>query len=220
VTPLKSFVIIGLGRFGRAVAEELSELGCEVLAIDNDMEQVERMADQVTQAVCCDATNLNQLKELGVKSFDCAVLAMGSDIGTSALVTLNLKELGIPQVICKACSHIHRQVLERIGADLVIFPEHEMGTKLAQNLAGSSLVNFLELSPDYGVVELPIPGDWTGKTIQALNIRRAFRVNIVAIRASGENQIHMAPGPDYAFRPKDRMIVVGETAAINALREK
>jgi trk system potassium uptake protein TrkA len=217
---LKSFVVIGLGRFGRAVAGELSLLGYEVLAIDREMENVEQMADQVTQAVCCDGSNLQQLKELGVGNFDCAVLAVGSDIGTSALITLNLKELGIPQVICKACSHIHQQVLERIGADLVVFPEHEMGTKLAQNLTGSSLVNFLELSPEYGVVELPVPKSWAGDSILSLNIRKVYRVNIVAVRTAGQSHLQVAPGADYVFQPNDRVIVVGETAAINNLRTK
>ncbi len=216
---MKSFVVIGLGRFGSAVAEELYRQGYDVLAVDRDMEQVERIADSVTQAVCCDATKMQQLRELGVSGMDCAILAVGSDIGASALVTLNLKELKVSQVICKAKSHIHRQVLERIGADLVVFPEHEMGTKLAQKLVGTSLVNYLELSPDYGILELPVPKRWTGKNIQELDIRRAYRVNIVAVRAAGANEIQVAPTADYSFLHNDRVIVVGETSAINALRK-
>ncbi len=216
---MKSFVVIGLGRFGRAVAEELCELDQEVLAVDHNMEQVEQIADKVTQAVCCDATNLQQLKEIGVKNFDCAILSIGSDIGTSALVTLNLKELGVPQVICKARNHVHRRVLERIGADHVIFPEHEMAVKLAQDLVGSSLVNFLELSQDYGLMELPLPKGWMGKSILELNVRGAYGVNIIAVRATGTEEMKVAPGPDYLFQPGDRLIVVGETSAINGLRK-
>ncbi len=216
---MKSFVVIGLGRFGRAVAEELCQMDHEVLAVDNNPEQVEQVADYVTHAVCCDATNIQQLKEIGVKNFDCAVLAIGSDIGSSALVTLNLKELGVPQVICKAQNHVHRRVLERIGADHVIFPEHEMAVKLAQDLVGSSLVNYLELSQDYGLMELPLPKGWVGRSILELNVRRAYAVNIIAVRATGSEDMKVAPGPDYTFQAGDRVIVVGETSAINGLRK-
>ena len=216
---MKSFVVIGLGRFGRAVAEELSRMDQEVLAVDTSLEQVEQIADHVTQAVCCDATNIQQLRDIGVKNFDCAILAIGSDIGTSALATLNLKELGVPQVICKAQNHVHRRVLERIGADYVIFPEHEMGVKLAQNLVGSSLVNFLELSQDYGLMELPLPKGWLGKSIKELDVRRAYAVNIIAVRTTGSESMKVAPEAVYTFQAGDRVTVVGETSAINALRK-
>ena len=150
---MKSFVVIGLGRFGTAIARELSALGHEVLAVDICEDKVQQVADRVTHAVTGDARNMEVLKALGVRNFDCAVVALGGDVGNSALVTLNLKELGLKQVVCKAQSHTHSRVLEKIGADRVVFPEHEMGVKVAQGLSSSSVLNFIEFSEDYGIVE-------------------------------------------------------------------
>lgn len=138
---MKTFVVIGLGRFGTSVALELSALGHEVLAVGNDQESVQAVADQVTHAVTADARDPSVLKALGVHNYDCAIVATAEDVGSSALITLNLKELGMAEVICKARSHTHRKVLEKIGADRVVFPEHEMGTKLAQGLSSSNVLN-------------------------------------------------------------------------------
>ena len=153
---MKSFVIIGLGRFGTAIAGELSALGHEVLAVDVDEERVQQVADHVTHAVTGDGRNIEVLRALGVRNFDCVVVAMGSDVGNSALITLNLKELGVKEVICKAQSHVHSRVLEKIGADRVVFPEYEMGAKLAQGLSSSNVLNFIELSEDYGAFRTPV----------------------------------------------------------------
>ncbi len=159
---MKTFVIIGLGRFGTAVARELSSLGHEVLAVDENEEAVEKVADKVTHAVTGDARDADVLKALGVRNYDCAVVAVGGDIGNSALITLNLKEQGVKKVVCKVQSHVHQRVLEKIGADRVIFPEHEMGVKLAQGLSSSNVLNFIEVSEDYGIVELEAPKSWVG----------------------------------------------------------
>ena len=140
---MKTFAVIGLGRFGSAIALELSALGHEVMAVDINEEKVQQVADKVTHAVTADARKLEVLQALGLRNFDCAVVAMGGDVGNSALVTLNLKELGIPKVVCKAQSHVHRKVLEKIGADRVIFPEYEMGQKVAQGLSSSNVLNFI-----------------------------------------------------------------------------
>ena len=148
---MKTFVVIGLGRFGVAVATELSALGHEVLALDGAEENVQKVADTVTHAVTGDARDPAVLRALGVRNYDCAIVAVGDDVGNSALITLNLKDLGVKQVICKAQSHVHRKVLEKIGADRVLFPEHEMGVKLAQGLSSSNVLNFIELSEDYGI---------------------------------------------------------------------
>ena len=150
---MKTFVVIGLGRFGSAVATELSSLGHEVLAVDEREDHVQRGAEKVTHAVTGDARDPSVLRALGVRNYDCAVVAVGDDIGNSALITLNLKEIGVKRVICKAQSHVHRKVLEKIGADRVVFPEHEMGVKLAQGLSSSNVLNFIELSEDFGIAE-------------------------------------------------------------------
>ena len=154
---MKTYVVIGLGRFGTAVAAELCKLGHEVLAIDGDEGRVQAIADHVTHAVTGDARDPAVLRALGVRNYDCAIVAVADDVGNSALITMNLKEIGVKQVIAKAQSHVHQKVLQKIGADRVVFPEHETGVKLAQNLSSSNILNFIELSDDFGIVELAAP---------------------------------------------------------------
>ena len=212
---MKSFVVIGLGRFGSAIALELSALGHEVLAMDLSEDKVQQVADQVTHAVAGDARNMEVLKTLGVGSFDCAVVAMGSDVGNSALITLNLKELGVKQVVCKAQSHIHSQVLEKIGADRVIFPEHEMGLKVAQGLSSSNVLNFIEFSGDYGIVEIALPKSWQGKTLKELDVRNAFHVTVIALRRGG--QLNVSPRADVPMESGDNIVALGKSDDINRL---
>ena len=216
---MKTFVVIGLGRFGTAVATELSSLGHEVLALDDSEENVEKVADKVTHAVTGDARDPAVLRALGVRNYDCAIVAVGVDIGTSALVTLNLKELGVRRVICKAQSHVHRKVLEKIGADRVVFPEHEMGVKLAQGLSSSNVLNFIELSDDYGIVETKIPKSWSGKTIQELDVRARHKVTIIAVRRGEEEALTVAPGASFRLESGDAVVILGRTEDINRLQE-
>lgn len=214
---MKTFVVIGLGRFGTAVALELCELGHEVLAIDSVEENVLAVADHVTHAVTGDARDPAVLRSLGVRNYDCAIVAVGADVGNSALITLNLKDMGLKQVICKAQSHVHRKVLQKIGADKVVFPEHEMGVKLAQSLSSSNVVNFIELSDDFGIVEMDVPKSWQGKTIRDLDIRAKHHVNIIAIRKINTSELKIAPGGDYVLEPKDVAVTLGRNDDISRL---
>lgn len=213
---MKTFVVIGLGRFGNAVATELCTLGHEVLAIDADSEKVQKVVDLVTHAVTGDARDAAVLRALGVRNYDCAIVATGNDVGNSALITLNLKEVGVKQVVCKAQSHVHRKVLEKIGADRVIFPEHEMGLKLAQGLSSSNVLNFIELSDDFSIVELAVPKVWMGKSIRELDIRAKHHVNVIAVRGP-EGVLDVAPGGDYRLVQGGRIVVLGRTEYINLL---
>ncbi len=214
---MKTFVVIGLGRFGSAVATELSVLGHEVLAIDESEEDVQKIADHVTCAVTGDARDPEVLRALGARNYDCAIVAVGGDVGNSVLITLNLKELGIKKVIAKAQSHVHRRVLEKIGADRVVFPEHEMGLKLAQGLSSSSILNFIELSEDYGIIEIEAPKTWHGKSLKELDVRAKYHVNIIAVRnASG---INVSPGGDYALAAGDVVVALGRTEDTNRLHD-
>lgn len=213
---MKTFVVIGLGRFGTAVATDLCTLGHEVLAVDVNEDKVQAVANQVTHAVIGDARDPAVLRALGVRNYDCAIVAVGDDVGNSALITLNLKELGLREVICKALSHVHRRVLEKIGADRVVFPEHEMGVKLAQSLSCSNILNFIELSDDYGIVEITPPKNWAGKTIRTLDIRAQFGVNIIAVRSKSGGMI-VAPNADYALKSDDVAVTLGRYSDINRL---
>ena len=216
---MKTFVVIGLGRFGNAVATELCTLGHEVLAIDADPEKVQKVVDLVTHAVTGDARDAAVLRALGVRNYDCAIVATGNDVGNSALITLNLKEVGVKQVVCKAQSHVHRKVLEKIGADRVIFPEHEMGLKLAQGLSSSNVLNFIELSEDFGIVETAVPKEWHYETIQNLDVRARYKVNIIAVRRGKDGALNVAPGASYVIEPGDAVVALGRTEDINHLQD-
>lgn len=215
---MKTFVVIGLGRFGTAIATELCALGHEVLALDGDQEKVQQVADRVTHAAAGDARDPAVLRALGVRNYDCAVVAVGSDVGDSALIALTLKELGVGQVICKASSHVHRKVLEKIGADRVIFPEHEMGVKLAHGLSGSNVLNFIELSEDYGIVEIAAPAAWVGKTIKELNVRAEYKVNIIAVRRKNGETV-VSPGGEFLVEAGDVVSTLGGNDDLNRLHD-
>jgi trk system potassium uptake protein len=212
---MKNFVVIGLGRFGTAVARELYELGNDVLGLDTNSENVENIADYVTHAVTGDGRDPEVLRALGVSDYDCAVVAVGSDVGSSALITMRLKEAGVPQVVCKAQSHVHQRLLEKIGADRVIFPEHEMGIKVAQGLARSNILNFIELSPEYGLVDVDLPRGWAGHTIRDLDIRAKYKVNVIAVRRGSD--FHVSPGADWIIIEGDKLVVLGADSDIAAL---
>lgn len=216
---MKTFVVIGLGRFGSAVSIELSNLGHEVLALDEREDVVQRVADKVTHAVTGDAKDPAVLRALGVRNYDCAIVTVGDDVGNSALITLNLKELGVKKVVCKAQSHVHRKVLEKIGADRVVFPEHEMGVKLAQGLSHSSIINFIELSEDYGIVEIAAPKSWVGKTIRELDVRASYNVNIIAVRSGAGGELNVVPGGEYVMASGDVVVTLGRNDDITHLQD-
>jgi trk system potassium uptake protein TrkA len=139
-------------------------------------------------------------------------------VGSSALVAMRLKEAGVPRVVCKARSHVHRRLLEKIGADRVVFPEHEMGIRVAQGLAHSNIINYIELSPEYGIVEVDLPNGWAGRTIRDLDIRAKFQVNVIAIRRGDD--INVAPGADCVLIQGDKLLVLGEDEKVSALCRK
>ena len=180
---------------------------------------MQRVAEKVTHAVTGDARDPSVLRALGVRNYDCAVVAVGDDIGNSALITLNLKEIGVKRVICKAQSHVHRKVLEKIGADRVVFPEHEMGVKLAQGLSSSNVLNFIELSEDFGIVETAVPKEWHYETIQNLDVRARYKVNIIAVRRGKDVALNVAPGASYVIEPGDAVVALGRTEDINHLQD-
>lgn len=213
---MKNFLIIGLGRFGTSLAQELCAQGNEVLAIDIQSERVQAVAEQVTYAVVGDARDPEVLSSVGARNFDCAVVAAGGDVGTSALITLNLKELGGPRVVSKANSLVHSKVLEKIGADLVIFPEQEMALRLARRLENGDILNYIELSDEYSIVERTLPSSWVGKSIMELNIRAKWKLTVIAVRR--KESMTIAPGGDFVFQsPEDCLVVLGRNSDIDRL---
>ncbi len=214
---MKSFVVIGLGRFGMQVAKRLSQQGCEVLAMDTDADLVQQLSDTVTQAVVADARDKEVLRALDAKSFDCAVVAIGDSLADSVLATMNLKELGVGHIICKAHDETHRQVLQKLGADRVVIPEQENADRLAKSLASVNVLDYIELSSEYGIIEVPVPASWENKSLLELNVRAKLGVNILSIKHDGA--ITVSPSADFKITKGDIMLVLGETKALDAVQK-
>ena len=214
---MKSYIVIGLGKFGTEAAKRLCELGCEVLAMDCKAELVQPISSQVTQAVVGDARDKEVLRALGARDFECAIVAIGDNLADSVLATMNLKELGVPYIVCKASDETHRQVLLKLGADKVVIPEQEQADRLAKNLSSPNVLDYIELSDAYGIIEIPAPDRWQGKSLKELNVRAKLGVNIIAVKCEGE--INVSPAADYRITPNDIMVVLGDTAALNAVQK-
>lgn len=214
---MDSYAVVGLGRFGAEVARQLHSLGCEVLAMDTSSELVQQVAQDVTHAVVADGQDKEVLKALGVRNMDCAIVAIGGDLAASVLVTMNMKELGVPYIVCKAHDETHRRVLEKLGADRVVIPEKENAARLARGLSSPNVLDYIELSEDYGIVEVPAPKAWCGKTLKELNIRAKLGVNILAVRRDGK--INVSPAADFQIESGDVMVILGDSAALEAVQK-
>lgn len=214
---MKSYVVVGLGRFGSATARELHALGCEVLAIDVKSEYVQQVANNVTHAVVGDGQDKEVLRALDVGDFDCGIVAIGDDLAASVLVTMNMKELGVKHLVCKAHDDTHRRVLEKLGADRVVIPEQEHAARLARSLASRNVLDYIELSEDYGIAEVPAPGIWNGKSLKDLNVRAKLGLNIIAVRRGGS--IHVSPTADFVMEDGDVVVVLGDNEHLEKVQK-
>ena len=214
---MKFYVVIGLGRFGSALARQLCKLGAEVLALDVKGDLVQQVANDVTHAVVGDAQDKEVLRALGVRNMDCAVIAIGDNLAASVLITMNLKELGVPYVVCKAHDETHRKVLEKLGANRVIIPEYEYAQRLARTLNSHNVLDYIELSEDFGILDVPAPKTWIGKTLRELNVRAKLGVNIIAVENDGKTNV--SPTADYAVREGDTLVVLGDNVALEKVQK-
>ncbi|MBU9713185.1 potassium channel family protein [Evansella tamaricis] len=214
----KQFVVIGLGRFGGSVCKELIKLGNEVLAMDMDEQKVNDYARYATHAVVGDSTDESTLRSLGVRNFENVVVAIGDNIQASILTTLLLKEMGVNNVCVKARNYYHHKVLEKIGADKVVHPETDMGKRIAQQMSDENVIDYIELSEEYSIVELIATAKLEGKTLIKLNVRARFGVTILAIK-KGDN-IDISPSPDYQIGKGDLLIVIGHNEDIKRFEDQ
>lgn len=214
---MKSYIVIGLGRFGSEVARRLCQLGCEVLAVDSSSELVQEISNDVTHAVVADGRDKSVLRALGAGNFDAGIVAIGDNLAASVLATMNLKELGVPRIVCKAKDDTHRQVLRKLGADQVVIPEQEQAYRLARSLSSQNVLDYIELSEDYGIIDLPAPDSWTGKSLKDLNVRAKLGVNILAVKRN--SKINVSPAADYTINKGDVLVILGDTAALNAVQK-
>lgn len=213
----RQFVIIGLGRFGSSVAKTLYSLGNEVLAIDSDEEIVQNISDSVTHAVQADATDETTLRSLGIRNFEVAVITIGSDVQASIMVTLLVKELGVKYVIAKAQNELHAKVLYKIGADRVVFPERDMGVRVAHNLCSANILDYIELSPDYSIMEINALDEWVEKSLRELSMRSKYGVNVMALKKG--DTINISPKADDIIKKGDILVVIGGIEELNAIEK-
>ncbi len=214
---MKSYIVIGLGRFGTEVAVRLCELGGEVLVMDVQSELVQQLSNSVTHAVVGDARDKEVLRALGVRNFDCAIVAVGDSLADSVLATMNLKELGVQYIVCKAHDETHRQVLVKLGADRVVIPEQENAMRLARSLSAPNVLDYIELSDEYGIIEVPAPKRWQNKTLKELNVRAKLGVNIIAIKQ--DRHINVSPSADYKILEDDVMVILGDSDTLTEIQQ-
>lgn len=211
----KQFVVIGLGRFGISLAKTVYELGHDVLVIDKDEDLIQEISDNVTHAVQMDATDENALRTLGIRNFDVAVVTIGSNIQASVMVTLLVKELGVKYIIAKGNSDLHAKVLYKIGADRVILPEKDMGVRVAHNLVSSSILDYIELSSEYSIMEIEAIDEWWNRSLKDIKLRSKYGINVVAIK-KGED-INVSPSAEDIVGEKDIIVAIGSADELSKL---
>lgn len=226
---MRQFAVIGLGQFGSSVALSLAHKGCDVLAIDRDQDRVDEIADQVSQSVTVDAADEKALHSLGMKDIDVAIVSTGEDIEASISIVLILKEIGVKEIIAKAVTQIHGAILKKVGADRVIFPERDMGERIAESLASPNVMDYSEISETHSIVELVAPKKFWGKSISDLKLEEDTKVSIAAIKRKvpvvtpeGETEfreeINIKPSPDEKINRSDILIMIGSFEGIQKVR--
>jgi len=214
---MKQVAVIGLGRFGSSVARTLAESGCEVLAVDADEARVKAVADEVTDAVRANALEEEALRALGLRNFEVVVVAIGHEVEASILVTVLLKEMGISKIVAKAQDELHGRVLQKVGADMVVFPERDMGVRLAHTLISRNVIDEIQLSTDYSILEMVVPHRFLGRNLKELELRQRFGLTILAIRR--EDRIIVSPDAEQTLEEGDILVALGQPDKLEGLNE-
>ncbi|GJQ57825.1 MAG: TrkA family potassium uptake protein [Candidatus Scalindua sp. AMX11] len=228
---MRQFAVIGLGRFGFKVAEILAKKGAEVIAIDKNPILVEKVKDIVTEALQLDSTDEEALRASGVQDVDVAVVCIGEDVESNVLTTTLLQNFGIQEIVSRASSRLHAQILQAVGATRVVFPEEDMGLRVANSILEPGVLEYIELGADYNLAEIEVKGDFIGKTLKELHIKSRYRVNVIMIMEKVkqesdkegvffEKEMKKLPTPDYVLREKDLLVVVGDSKDIEMLEKQ
>lgn len=207
---MKSVLIVGMGRFGRALAKDMFDLGNEVMIVDLDKDKVELMQDYCTRAIIGDCTKPAVIKNLGVSNFDICFVTMGENLQSPLEITSNMKELGATHIICKASNEVHKKFMLMAGADEVILPETEYAKNLAVRCSGNNIFECVDISDDYSIFEIPVHNTWIGKSIAQIDVRKRYNLNILAVKKNGE--LNTMPGGEYTFESNDHVVVLGKPA--------
>ena len=211
----KTYAVFGLGRYGRAVAKELVENGMEVIAIDTNQKIVNDAAAYLPVCKCADVTDAEVVSRLGIGNIDTVIVCMASNLEASVMAVTLCKEAGVKTVIAKCANEMHQKILLRVGADQVVFPEHESGVRLAKNLLSSGFIDMISLSKDVSMVEIDVKNEWLGKNLIELNLRKKYGLNIVAIK-KGET-VNVNVNPEQALDKETTLIVIANTAKLGKL---
>ena len=211
----KSYAVFGLGRYGFAVAKELVRSGADVLAVDSNEAVVNNVIDDLPICKCADVTDPDVIKNLGISNIDTVIIGMASNLEASVLATTLCKEAGVETVIVKCANEMHQKILSRIGADMVVFPENESGTRLAKNLLSAGFVDLVELSNEVSMVEFEVKKDWVGKSLLELNLRKKYAINVIAIYKNEKIIVDIDPAKP--LEEKTKLIVLADTLKLNKL---
>ncbi|MCI5648602.1 MAG: potassium channel family protein [Fusicatenibacter sp.] len=214
----KQYAVLGLGKFGYAVAVTLAQAGCQVLAVDRNAEIVQEIADQVTYAVRADVTDSRVFDSLGISNMDVVIVGISENMEASTLATIQAKEAGVPTVIAKGMNKIHANILRKVGADQVVMAESETGVRLAKNLMSGGFQDFFMLSDSFSIVEMPLPETWVNQSLQQLDLRRKYGINVVGVKSADE--IRASVNPRELLREGDILILIGGNKDLAKMMKK
>ena len=209
---MKNILVIGMGRFGKHLAQKMLELGNDVMIVDSDEAKIEELAPIFTDSFVGDCTNEGTVRALGVNNFDICFVSIGENFQSSLEITALLKDFGAKYVVSKANRDIQARFLKSVGADEVIYPERAMAERLAIRFNADNVYDYIELTDDFSIYEIPVPQDWVGRSISSVNVRREYHLNIIAVKR--EDLLRPMPGADFVFKPDDHMVVIGQTESI------
>jgi len=212
----KTYAVFGLGRYGIAVARELVHNGAEVIAVDMDERIVNAAADELPICKCADITDPEVIRQLGISNVDVVIIAMANNLEASVLAVTLCKEIGVKTVIAKSANEMHQKILNRVGADKVVFPENESGIRLAKNLLSSGFVDMVSLAKNVSMIELDIKPEWIGKNLIELNLRKKYSINVVAIRKA--DMVSVDIDPQAPLQAEEKLIVIANTEKLSKLK--
>jgi len=212
----KSYAVFGLGRYGKAVAKELIDSGAEVIAVDSNEKIVEDLVGEFPICKCADITDKEVFKQLGISNIDVVIIAVAGDFEASVMATMLCKEMGVEQVIVKCSSEMHRAILEKVGADVVVLPEKDSGIRLAKNLLSSGFIDIADISEDISIIELDARPEWLGKSLRELELRRKYAINVIAMTKNGNVEITVQP--DAIIEDNTKMIIIANKKELGRLK--
>ena len=214
----KQFAVFGLGSFGKSVALTLQSFGCDVIAVDNCYEKIQDIADSVSYAMCGDVTEPEFMKTIGARNLDGAVIAVSENLEAAIMATMISKEMGIPYVLVKAMDELQGKILEKIGADSIVYPEIDMGERVAKKLISTEFIDWIELSSDYSLTEKLLPKQWEGKSLAELRVREKYGINVIGILK--EDKMDMALDPSKPSQPDDMLFIIGKNSDLEKFKLK